>query len=62
MKKYRWLKEGEIIKEGDEVDACNDGWRDNPKWVNVKNRIGKSACDPKFVSHGKYRRKINSNK
>lgn len=26
MQEYRMLEKGEIIKEGDEVDDCNDGY------------------------------------
>jgi len=52
---YYYLKKDEIIKEGDEVDMCRDGWRDEPKWVKAKN-IGEKASDPVYPSHRKYRR------
>ena len=32
---YRRLKHNEIIREGDEIDSCADGWRDEPKWETV---------------------------
>ena len=56
---YRRLKEGEIIREGDEVDACRDGWRDAAVWRKVKNTVGRKAPNPIFPSHSQYRRKIN---
>lgn len=55
--KYYYLKKGEIIKDGDEVDVCNDGWRDNPKWVKAT-CIGSKAPAPQYPSHRKYRRRI----
>ena len=54
---YYYLRKGNIIKKGDEVDICNDGWRDDPKWVKAK-RVGEQAPDPQYVSHRQYRRKI----
>jgi len=55
---YRRLNAGEIIIAGDEVDACNDGWKDEPKW-RPASCIGKPAPDPSFPSHRMYRRKIH---
>ena len=55
---YYYLKAGEIIQQGDEVDACVDGWRDDPKWIPAVGRIGQSAPDPRFPSHSRYRRRI----
>jgi hypothetical protein len=55
--RYRRLNEGEIIREGDEVDICNDGWRDRPKWVPAQNTLGRPAPDPSYPSHRVYRRK-----
>lgn len=55
--KYRLLEKGEIIQEGDEVDACNDGWRDAPKWVPALS-IGQPAPDPAYPSHRIYRRPL----
>jgi len=54
---YYYLKEGDIIKEGDEVDLCNDGWRDKPKWKKTT-CAGEKAPNPNFPSHRKYRRLI----
>lgn len=54
---YYYLKEGEIIQEGDEVDICNDGWRDDPVWKETT-CVGQPAPDPQYPSHRRYRRKI----
>ena len=57
MSEYRILKHKEVIKLGDEVDACRDGWRDDAKWIPVpKHMIGREACNPIFISHSRYRR------
>ncbi len=56
--KYRRLEYGEIIQEGDEIDACRDGWRDDPKWEPVTSCIGRPAPDPAYPSHRQYRRKL----
>jgi hypothetical protein len=53
---YRYLTRGEIIQEGDEVDACRDGWRDDPVWVPAVNCVGEPAPDPSYPSHRIYRR------
>jgi len=58
MAEYRFLKKDEIIQEGDEVDACGDGWRDDPKWEPAT-CIGQPAPDPAYPSHRIYRRKIS---
>jgi len=56
---WRRLEKGEIIREGDQIDACADGWRDQPKWEPVgPGSIGKPASDPKYPSHCQYRRKV----
>jgi hypothetical protein len=55
--KYHYLEEGEIIQKGDEVAFCNDGWRDDPKWMKAT-CIGDPAPDPRFFSHRTYRRKV----
>ena len=57
--KYYYLKKGEEILSGDEVDMCNDGWRDDPMWIPAKN-VGEKAVDPQFISHRKYRRKLTT--
>ena len=54
--RYRMLEKGEIIQEGDEVDACRDGWRDEPEWEPALHCIGQEAPDPRFPSHRRYRR------
>jgi hypothetical protein len=59
-KRYRRLDFNEVIQEGDEVDACNDGWRDPPKWVPAGNTVGQKAPDPSYPSHRIYRRLISS--
>jgi len=55
---FYYLKTGDIIKAGDQVDACNDGWRDEPKWEEVKRCIGEPAPNPIYPSHRTYRRFI----
>jgi len=55
---YRLLSCGEIIRAGDEVDICRDGWRDESKWELVKNCIGAAAPDPLCPSHRRYRRLV----
>ena len=55
---YYYLKKGDVIQEGDEYDGCNDGWRDEPDWVETACCVGEIAPDPKYPSHRKYRRKI----
>lgn len=55
--RYRRLEEGEVVKAGDEVDACRDGWRDPPKWEPVKEHmIGRVASNPNYPSHSVFRR------
>ena len=57
---YRILKKGEIIQEGDEWDACRDGWRDEPIWKAVTKdfpSIGKPAPDPRYPAHTIFRTK-----
>lgn len=57
---YYYLKEGEIVQEGDEVEMSNGG--NNPeKWVTAVNSVGHPAPDPGFVSHRKFRRLIPAN-
>ena len=55
---YYYLGKGDIIQEGDEIDSCNDAWRDDAIWVEAKHCIGEPAPDPRFVSHRQYRRKL----
>ena len=56
--KYYYLKKGEVIKDGDEVEVSNS-WNDPAKWVKSENCIGQPAPDPSFISHRKYRRLIS---
>ena len=53
---YRLLSAGEIIQEGDEVDASN-GWEDPPWWIPSVN-VGRAVPDPRYISHAIYRRKV----
>lgn len=55
---YYYLKKGEIIEPGDEIEISNDGWRGAPVWVKADRTIGQPAPDPDYVSHRKYRRKM----
>jgi hypothetical protein len=60
MSEYRRLEAGEVVQEGDEYDACRDGWRDPAKWVPVaESQIGVKAPDPQYPSHRQFRRKIS---
>ena len=54
---YYYLKKGETIKEGDEVECSNDPWRDKAEWRPAK-CIGEPAPDPQYVAHRQYRRKL----
>lgn len=51
---YYYLKEGEIIQEGDEVEM-SVGQNDPPLWVKTK-CAGQKAPSPAYISHRKYRR------
>lgn len=55
--KYYYLKEGEIIQVGDEVEMPNN-IHDPAKWIPASNTIGQTAPDPAYPSHRKYRRLI----
>ena len=59
MNQYRHLTKGELIREGDEVNACRNGYRDDLVWIKVKHRIGDPAPDPDFIGHSQFRRKIS---
>ena len=59
--KYRRLAEGETIREGDEVDSCADGWRDEAIWKPTT-CVGQKAPDPQYASHRQYRRKLTQEK
>ena len=53
---WRPLDVGELVEEGDEVDAA-PGLDDKPQWEPAK-RIGEAAPDPKFPAHRTYRRPL----
>lgn len=57
-KDYQYLKHGEIIIEGDEVEM-SAGIKDPVKWVKAVTTIGQTAPDPAFIGHRKYRRLIS---
>lgn len=59
MAKYYYLKEGDLIKEGDEVEM-SEGVNAQAIWVKTK-CAGQKAPSPLFISHRKYRRLISSN-
>ena len=54
---YRILEFNEIIQEGDEVDMCDDPWRESPLWKPTI-FIGGRVPDPRFPAHRIYRRRI----
>jgi len=54
MSKYYYLKEGDTIQDGDEVEMSND-IHAVAKWVPA-NCIGQKAHDPNYPSHRMYRR------
>ena len=56
--RYRGLEKGEIIRKGDQKDACVNPWKDNPKWVEAVSDIGEQAPDPKYPAHTRYRRPV----
>lgn len=60
--RYRMLEDGEIVQAGDEVDACRDGWRDEPKWEPAINSVGHPAPNPAYPSHRRFRRLIDGAK
>ena len=57
MVEYRYLKAGEIIEDGDEVEMSNT-IHDPALWVPAANTVGQEAPDPAYVSHRKYRRLV----
>jgi len=55
--KYYYLKHGEIVQEGDEVEmSC--GWNDPVKWLKAVASVGQPAPDPQFPAHRKFRRLV----
>lgn len=57
LKKYYYLKKGELVQEGDEVEISNS-FNDPPKWQKA-NCIGTEAPDPQYPAHRTYRRLIS---
>jgi hypothetical protein len=55
-KKYYHLKEGETIKEGDEVEVSSR-YNDDAKWQKTICAGGK-APNPNYIAHRMYRRLI----
>lgn len=56
--KYYYLKKGEIIQDGDEVEMSNN-YNDPAKWQPAAaHTIGTPAPDPQFMAHRTYRRII----
>lgn len=53
--RYYYLKEGDIIKEGDEVEMSAN-YNDPAKWVKATNCIGEKAPNPHYMAHRVYRR------
>ncbi len=56
-KLYYYLKKGDIIQEGDEVEMSAN-YNDPAKWVLASHSIGGEAPDPSFMAHRIYRRLI----
>lgn len=57
---YYYLKKGEIVQEGDEVEMSAK-YNDPAKWVKASaNSIGTPAPDPQFIAHRVYRRLTNA--
>jgi hypothetical protein len=59
MTDYYYLKKGELIQEGDEVDVSN-GWNDPAEW-RLALSVGDTAPDPAYPAHRQYRRRITHN-
>lgn len=57
LNKYRLLKEGEIIQEGDEFDTGFGNDPDKGDWQQTT-LIGESAPSPEYAPHRAYRRLI----
>lgn len=57
-KLYYYLKKGEIVHDGDEVEMSAK-YNDPAKWVKAsEHSIGTPAPDPQFMAHRVYRRLI----
>jgi len=57
---YRILQAGEIIRQGDEVDAST-GWNDAPIWKPTK-CIGEPVPSQEYLAHRSYRRLMENAK
>jgi len=57
MKHYYHLKEGETIREGDEVEVSSK-YNDPAKWIKATHTIGQKAPNPNFIAHRLYRREL----
>lgn len=55
---YYYLKNGEIVQEGDECEVSNS-IHDPAKWVPAGRTVGTAAPDPLYPAHRKYRRLIS---
>jgi hypothetical protein len=57
---YRQLDVDDTIGGGDQVDMCNDGWRDAAMWKVVSkacpHMVGEHPSDPRYPAHTRYRR------
>ena len=59
---YYYLQDGDLVRDGDEYDACADAWKDWPDWKPVlQTMIGGRAPDPQYIAHTKFRRQIRPN-
>lgn len=62
-KRYRQLEKGEIVQATDEMDFCNNEWRDPADWRTVNPQsVGRAASDTLKLAHAKFRRRINREK
>ena len=59
MENYYYLKKGEIVEEGDEVEVSSS-LSSPAKWQKTK-CVGWEAPDPQYPSHRTYRRLIKEN-
>ena len=58
MKTYRYLRKGEVTREGDECDACVNPLKDKPLWE--KCSPGQVVPDPQYPAHTIYRRPLKA--
>ena len=56
-RRYRMLREGEIIRRKDYLDICNDGYKDDPVWVELTTSGG-VVPNPLQISHRRYLRPL----